>query len=73
MPISVSFQLRDELVMVTDSAVSGDAVSAARRSYTWWAYLAHDLQVPITYHAVPAGQPSPLDRCVWGEAKRRAF
>ena len=41
---------------------NSDAMLVPWCSYKWWAYLAHDLEVPITYHAVPAGQPSPLER-----------
>ena len=37
-------------------------VSENARRYTFWAYTLNDVQVPITYHAIPAGQPSPLDR-----------
>ena len=37
-----------------------DAVRGLSR-YTFWAYTLNDVQVPITYHSVPVGQPSPLD------------
>jgi len=31
--------------------------------YTFWSFTRHDVQVPVTYHAVPVGEASPLDTC----------
>ena len=31
------------------------------RRYTFWSFTAHDVQVPIVYRAVLAGEASPLD------------
>jgi len=57
---SAGFQM---LLYASTARIKPDVLLVrARRSYQWWAYLAHDLEVPITYHAVPAGQPSPLER-----------
>ena len=38
-------------------------IGVLRCRYTFWSFTRHDVQVPVTYHAVPAGQASPLDTC----------